>query len=412
MKKFIILIPVYNDWKSVSKLLNEIDFETKKWDAEVSIIIVNDASLETCSGISKSYKKIKSVKIINMKKNKGHARCNAAGLKYISQNEDIDYVADSTSLYVRWNGFTDNQSIHYYEASIGSLDDTTNIATWQKSLLQDNIQIMDLDLDRGVQYFAYLRAIDSATNISSVIKSDGVEFDNVPPEIKSISPLFDSLQVLSVTNTDQIKIDFNKPILKFGLDIISTQDSTVNYELTKRDSGITISILDILPSYEMLSVMLDTAIAFNLLNYSDTIIFRSKLWGDLNNDYKITVEDVLAFNQAWPYSSTDLGPFLGDPPYIYPSPDNQFNLKDLIAFGKMWMWYYHENNSELYTYLGVKKINKILASNGRLAIWSAGPDLNFEDMLKAHSVQFCKVKAKVHQGAKRARHLIYVIEKQ
>jgi len=286
-------------------------------------------------------------------------------------NEDIDYVADSTSLYVRWNGFTDNQSIHYYEASIGSLDDTTNIATWQKTTLQDNIQIMDLDLDRGVQYFAYLRAVDSATNISSVIKSDGVEFDNVPPEIKFISPLFDSLQVLSVTNTDQIKIDFNKPILKFGLDIISSQDSAVNYDLTKRDSGITISILDILPSYEMLSVMLDTAIAFNLLNYSDTIIFRSKLWGDLNNDYKITVEDILVFNQAWPYSSTDLGPFSGNPPYIYPSPDNQFNLKDLIAFGKMWMWYYHENNSEvlLINSFDNENLNAIIENNNfRLSI--------------------------------------------
>ena len=27
-----------------------------------------------------------------MKKNKGHARCNAAGLKYINDNEDFDYV--------------------------------------------------------------------------------------------------------------------------------------------------------------------------------------------------------------------------------------------------------------------------------------------------------------------------------
>ena len=52
-----------------------------------------------------------------------------------------------------------------------------------------------MPVSRGVQYFAYLKAVDSATNISSVIKSDGVEFDNVPPEIKSISPLFDSLQV-------------------------------------------------------------------------------------------------------------------------------------------------------------------------------------------------------------------------
>ena len=46
MKKFIILIPLYNDWKSVSKLVNEIDFQTKNWDAEVSIIVVNDASTE------------------------------------------------------------------------------------------------------------------------------------------------------------------------------------------------------------------------------------------------------------------------------------------------------------------------------------------------------------------------------
>tara|TARA_B100000029_G_C17556382_1_gene951819 strand:+ start:935 stop:1822 length:888 start_codon:yes stop_codon:yes gene_type:complete len=92
MKKFIILLPVYNDWKSVSKLLNEIDFETKKWDAEVSIIIVNDASIEQRSGISEKYNKIKSIKIINMKKNRGHARCNAAGLKYINENENFDYV--------------------------------------------------------------------------------------------------------------------------------------------------------------------------------------------------------------------------------------------------------------------------------------------------------------------------------
>ena len=38
MKKFIILIPLYNDWKSVSKLLNEIDTQINNWDAEVMSI--------------------------------------------------------------------------------------------------------------------------------------------------------------------------------------------------------------------------------------------------------------------------------------------------------------------------------------------------------------------------------------
>ena len=33
MKKFIILTPVYNDWKSVFKLLTNIDEQIKEWDA-------------------------------------------------------------------------------------------------------------------------------------------------------------------------------------------------------------------------------------------------------------------------------------------------------------------------------------------------------------------------------------------
>ena len=46
MKKFIILIPLFNDWKSVSKLLKEIDLQTNNWDAEISVIIINDSSTE------------------------------------------------------------------------------------------------------------------------------------------------------------------------------------------------------------------------------------------------------------------------------------------------------------------------------------------------------------------------------
>ena len=92
MKKYIILIPLYNDWKSVSKLLREIDTQTNSWDASVSVIIVNDASTEKRSGISANYKNIKSIKIINMKKNRVHQRCIAAGLRYICKNEDFDRV--------------------------------------------------------------------------------------------------------------------------------------------------------------------------------------------------------------------------------------------------------------------------------------------------------------------------------
>ena len=92
MKRFIILIPLFNDWRSVTRLLNEIDLEVKNWDADVSILIVNDASTEKRSEIEFNFKKIKLIKILNMKKNTSHQRCIAAGLKYICKNEDYDRV--------------------------------------------------------------------------------------------------------------------------------------------------------------------------------------------------------------------------------------------------------------------------------------------------------------------------------
>ena len=92
MKKFIILIPLYNDWKSVSELLDKISSFTENRDAELSVVIVNDASTESRSGLASNFKKIKSIKILNMKKNTMHQRCIAAGLKYICENENFDHV--------------------------------------------------------------------------------------------------------------------------------------------------------------------------------------------------------------------------------------------------------------------------------------------------------------------------------
>ena len=88
----IILIPVFNDFKSVSKLIEDIDINILELDATFSVIIVNDASTEENDLNTKNLKKIKSLKVLNMRNNKGHARCIASGLKYISENEEFDYV--------------------------------------------------------------------------------------------------------------------------------------------------------------------------------------------------------------------------------------------------------------------------------------------------------------------------------
>jgi len=92
MNKIKILIPVYNDWQSVFKLLENINFQVSKLNYEFSVIIVNDASTESRPEFTVDLINLKSVQIINMKENKGHARCNAAGLKYINEKEDFNYL--------------------------------------------------------------------------------------------------------------------------------------------------------------------------------------------------------------------------------------------------------------------------------------------------------------------------------
>ena len=90
--KIKILIPIYNDWQSVSKLIDEINYLSIDPKFKISVIIVNDASNHDRQNYDKNYENLESIKIINMKINQGHARCIATGLKYIFEKEDFDYV--------------------------------------------------------------------------------------------------------------------------------------------------------------------------------------------------------------------------------------------------------------------------------------------------------------------------------
>ena len=90
--KIKVLIPIYNDWQSVSKLIDEINNLSTDPKFEISVIIVNDSSNHDRQNDDKDYENLRSVKILNMKINQGHARCIATGLKYIFEKEDFDYV--------------------------------------------------------------------------------------------------------------------------------------------------------------------------------------------------------------------------------------------------------------------------------------------------------------------------------
>ena len=89
MIKVKILIPVYNDWQSASKLIDEIDNLSINSEYQISVIVVNDASNHDYQDEDKIINNIYSIKVLNMKVNQGHARCIATGLKYIYEKKNL-----------------------------------------------------------------------------------------------------------------------------------------------------------------------------------------------------------------------------------------------------------------------------------------------------------------------------------
>ena len=84
MKKYIILVPIYNDRESLKTLIDNINEEIKGLNVEISLVIINDASSQQIIDNYENTENINSIEIINMKQNRGHARCIASCLLYTS----------------------------------------------------------------------------------------------------------------------------------------------------------------------------------------------------------------------------------------------------------------------------------------------------------------------------------------
>ena len=92
MRKIVILIPVFNDWESFKKLIVEINENILNFkETHFECLVVNDASTIDQPQLTRP-SNIKSLEILNMKENRGHARCIAFGIRHVLQKKDFDYL--------------------------------------------------------------------------------------------------------------------------------------------------------------------------------------------------------------------------------------------------------------------------------------------------------------------------------
>ena len=88
MKKYLFLIPVYNDWQSLNLLLKNINHELGINFRSSDILVINDGSTIETNLKKNNYENINSLKILNLKKNLGSQKSIAIGLKYAEKNKN------------------------------------------------------------------------------------------------------------------------------------------------------------------------------------------------------------------------------------------------------------------------------------------------------------------------------------
>jgi polyisoprenyl-phosphate glycosyltransferase len=89
----IILIPAYEDWSSLCLLLDEIDKHLEQKGGVVTVLVVDDASIERPPDILFQQRHaIAAVKVLRLKVNLGHQRAIAIGLSYIHSNLTCDKI--------------------------------------------------------------------------------------------------------------------------------------------------------------------------------------------------------------------------------------------------------------------------------------------------------------------------------
>ena len=87
MNNFIILTPTFNDWKSLSKLLFEIEKNIAGIKGNFRTLVINDASTLKPKLNLKNVKHLRKIKIITVKKNLGSQKSICLGLKYLKKKK-------------------------------------------------------------------------------------------------------------------------------------------------------------------------------------------------------------------------------------------------------------------------------------------------------------------------------------
>lgn len=93
-KSLIIVIPSFNDWEALEKLLLLIEQATFSQVTHLQVVVVDDCSTRPIpnSLVNQTYFQIQEVNILRLRRNLGHQRSIVIGLSYVYHHLSCDWV--------------------------------------------------------------------------------------------------------------------------------------------------------------------------------------------------------------------------------------------------------------------------------------------------------------------------------
>ena len=290
----------------------------------------------------------------------------------VSIIEDQDLTNSTTTLIAFMSGFIDTLSgIERYEYAVGTSELNTDVKDW--SLTDNDTLISDdaLTLEHTQTYFVAVRAFDGVGNMSSPISSDGITLDEFlgPPVIESIS-IEPGSWISSSFNT-VIDLQLSEPIQNYNVSITAMIESGYSIDTVYTVDPPQIQLTLVGPFAALDTVKLGIHDLTDLLGFeadSQYFSYITPMIGDFNTDNSVDILDLNQFVIGWQNQdySYETGPVTGVIPNYIPNINSVFDLRDVMAFTRMWHW---SNNtpalllSDLNQYgpqLEIKQSGKIL----------------------------------------------------
>jgi len=270
------------------------------------------------------------------------------GMVFDGSGSDLDLLNQDNILQANWAGFYDSLSgIQDYQVSVGLSKLSDDQIPWFSVDSNRNYDFAELNLYDATTYFISVRSIDSVGNMSEAVTSDGITVDGTKPVITSQSIPVGT--TVSLTDTFTIEYIYSESLQSVDLNVSEMISGTHNYSW--EDEHIYLSFTGPFASMDSIQISLNVIDLVGNISESVKQNYYTEILADFNNDMIIDVNDLLQFIGAWENNNLDfeIGPISGTVPNFIPELDGTFNIRDAMAFRRIWHW---SNSSAMKTISG------------------------------------------------------------